>query len=76
VGIGAKERKEMVIDGITGMAASEARIQAVMRALDAILDDPTGCEVDWETYLRRVAICAIEAGEGSGGYGINACTAA
>jgi hypothetical protein len=66
----------MVIDGITGIAASEARIQAVMRALDLILDDPAGCEVDWETYLRKIAIRAIEASEGTGDYGTNARTAA
>lgn len=52
---------EQVLDGITGMAVSEQRIQAVMRALDLALDDPVGCEEDWETHLRRVAIKAIEA---------------
>lgn len=52
-----------VRDGFTGMAVSEQRIQAVMRALDLILDDPSFCDEDWETHLRRIAICAIEAGK-------------
>lgn len=52
---------EQVKDGFTGVAVSEERIQATMRALDLILDDPNGCEEDWNTYLRRIAIAAIEA---------------
>lgn len=54
-----------VRDGITGMAVSEDRIQAAMRALDLILDEPGGCDEDWETHLRRLAIAAIEAGKAS-----------
>lgn len=54
---------EQVKDGFTGVAVSEDRIKAVMRALDLILDDPSACGEDWETYLRRVAIAAIEAGK-------------
>lgn len=53
----------VVRDGFTGMAVSEERIQATMRALDLILDDPSSCEENWETYLRRIAISAIEAGK-------------
>lgn len=53
---------ESVRDGFTGTAVSEERIKATMRALDLILDDPTGCDEDWETHLRRIAIAAIEAG--------------
>jgi hypothetical protein len=53
---------EPVKDGFTGMAVTEDRIRAVMRALDLVLDDPEGCNEDWETYLRRIAISAIEAG--------------
>lgn len=51
-----------VIDGFTGMAVSEERIQAVMRALDAVLDDPSLIDEDWTTHLRRIAVAAIEAG--------------
>jgi hypothetical protein len=53
------------IDGITGMAALEDRIQAVMRALDLALDTPAG-STDWETHLRELAIIAIEAGDEHG----------
>lgn len=55
--------KEIVKDGFTGMTVTEERIQAVMRALDLILDDPIECDEDWETHLRRLAIVAIKAGE-------------
>lgn len=54
---------EYVKDGFTGMAVSEERIQAVMRALDLILDEPFGADADWESHLRRLAISAIEAGK-------------
>lgn len=53
----------MITDGITGMAVSEERIQAVMRALDLILDEPI--DGDWNNHLRKLAIAAIEA-EGRG----------
>jgi hypothetical protein len=55
----------LVKDGFTGMAVSEARVQAVMRALDLILDDASACDEDWQSYLRRIAIAAIEAGKGN-----------
>lgn len=54
---------EYVKDGFTGAAVSEERIHAVMRALDLILDDAAACDEDWESYLRRIAISAIEAGK-------------
>lgn len=53
---------EYVKGGFTGMAVSEDRIQAVMRALDLILDDPTAHDEDWKTHLRRIALAAIKAG--------------
>lgn len=54
---------EVIRDGFTGMAVSEERIQAVMKALYLILDEPAGVDESWEDHLRRLAVAAIEAGK-------------
>jgi hypothetical protein len=50
-----------VVDGVTGATVSEDRVQAAMRALELILDEPAGLDADWDTHLRRLAVAAIEA---------------